>query len=64
MVVLTGLGAATLTSPMVTEVSAQGNATGNQTGNMTEASEGSVNISGIFWPPYTTFWIDLCQERI
>jgi hypothetical protein len=51
MVVLSGLGAATLTSHMVTEVTAKGNAIGNPTGNMTEASEGSGNISGIFGPP-------------
>lgn len=51
IVVLTGLGAATLTMPVISEVSAQGNATGNQTGNMTYSSEGSGNISGILGSP-------------
>jgi hypothetical protein len=47
MVALIGIGAATLTMPMIAEVSAQGNATGNQTGNYTDASAGSGNISGM-----------------
>jgi len=45
IVALIGLGAATLTTPAILEVSAQGNMTGNQTGNYTDT--GSGNVSGL-----------------
>jgi hypothetical protein len=53
MMALTGLGAATTSMPAVSEVSAQGNMTGNMTGdmNMTDAAEGSGNISDLLAGP-------------
>lgn len=43
MMALSGLGAATITIPVVTEVSAQGNMTDNMTGNMTDTGSGNVS---------------------